>query len=77
MENGAEHTRRAPLDLTHHFSRAARNRHPSSIKDFYKFFSIPGIGNLAGGTSGSSHTHSDILFLTSIIRTTQSNILPI
>ena len=40
-----------PLDLSHHYSRISRNRLPSKIKDFYKYFSIPGIGNLAGGES--------------------------
>ena len=38
-----------PLDLSHHYSRITKNRLPSKIKDFYKYFSIPGIGNLAGG----------------------------
>ena len=39
-----------PVDLSHHYSRVLNNRHPSNIKDFYKYFSIPGIGNLAGGS---------------------------
>ena len=38
-----------PIDLSHHYSRITKNRQPSSIKDFYKYFQIPGIGNLAGG----------------------------
>ena len=38
-----------PVDLSHHYSRTARNRNPSSVKQFYKYFQIPGIGNLAGG----------------------------
>jgi hypothetical protein len=38
-----------PLDLSHHFSRTTKNRLPSKVKDFYKYFAIPGIGNLAGG----------------------------
>ena len=38
-----------PLDLTHHFSRVTRKREASKIKAFYKYFSLPGIGNLAGG----------------------------
>ncbi len=42
-------TRGAPVDLSHHYSRVTKNRVASSIKDFYKYFSIPGIGNLAGG----------------------------
>ena len=38
-----------PLDLSHHFSRVTQKRHASAIKAFYKYFAIPGIGNLAGG----------------------------
>jgi hypothetical protein len=38
-----------PLDLSHHLSRNAKARVASSIKQFYKYFSIPGIGQLAGG----------------------------
>jgi hypothetical protein len=53
MATQAESTRSAeltpPLDLSHHFSRTTKNRLPSKIKDFYKYFSIPGIGNLGGG----------------------------
>ena len=42
-------TPRPPLDLAHHFSRTTRNRVPSAMKQYYKFFQIPGVGNLAGG----------------------------
>lgn len=38
-----------PIDLSHHYSRTTRNRNASSVKDFYKYFRIPNIGNLAGG----------------------------
>ena len=38
-----------PADLSHHYSRVTRKRVASKIKDFYKYFAIPGIGNLAGG----------------------------
>jgi hypothetical protein len=38
-----------PLDLSHHFSRVTKARQESKIKEFYKYFLIPGIGNLAGG----------------------------
>ncbi|OJD33470.1 aromatic amino acid aminotransferase [Diplodia corticola] len=38
-----------PVDLSHHLSRNAKNREPSSMKSFYKYFMIPGIGQLAGG----------------------------
>jgi hypothetical protein len=46
-----------PLDLSHHLSRITKNRLPSKIKDFYKYFSIPGIGNLAGGESIAKKYH--------------------
>jgi len=39
----------APLDLSHHFSRVTKQRVASTMKQFYKYFLIPGIGNLAGG----------------------------
>ena len=38
-----------PKDLSHHLSRATRSRAPSSMKQFYKYFLIPGIGQFAGG----------------------------
>jgi hypothetical protein len=38
-----------PVDLSHHYSRVTKNRVASPIKDAYKYFLIPGIGNLAGG----------------------------
>jgi len=38
-----------PLDFSYHFSRVARARKESGVKKFYKYFQIPGIGNLAGG----------------------------
>ena len=38
-----------PVDMTHHMSEVTKNRQASSIKAFYKYFAIPGIGNLAGG----------------------------
>lgn len=38
-----------PKDLSHHYSRAAKRRTPSQVKQFYKYFQIPGIQNLAGG----------------------------
>jgi len=45
----ARMTAKSPLDLSHHLSRTAKAREASAIKRFYKFFQIPGIGNLAGG----------------------------
>ncbi|OAA54223.1 aromatic amino acid aminotransferase 1 [Cordyceps fumosorosea ARSEF 2679] len=38
-----------PQDLSHHFSKITKRRTPSSIKEFYRFFAIPNIGNLGGG----------------------------
>ena len=38
-----------PIDLSHHYSRTTKKRQVSSVKSFYKYFQIPGIGNLAGG----------------------------
>ncbi|KAJ6155496.1 hypothetical protein N7470_006062 [Penicillium chermesinum] len=38
----------APLDLSHHFSFVSKNRHLSDVKDFYKYYLIPGIANFAG-----------------------------
>lgn len=38
-----------PLDFSYLYSRTTAARQQSSIKEFYKFFAIPGIGNLAGG----------------------------
>jgi len=40
-----------PVDLSHHYSRVTKNREESRMKEFYKYFMIPGIGNLAGGKS--------------------------
>ncbi|KAF4304735.1 Aminotransferase class I/classII [Botryosphaeria dothidea] len=44
-----------PVDLSHHLSRNAKNRVPSSMKSFYKYFLIPGIGQLAGGLPNESY----------------------
>lgn len=38
-----------PRDLSHHYSDVTKARAPSQMKEFYKFFQIPGIGQLAGG----------------------------
>ncbi|KAI9795786.1 MAG: hypothetical protein M1833_006807 [Piccolia ochrophora] len=50
-----------PLDLSHHISRTTKKRGNSLIKDFYKYFSIPGIGNLAGGLPNESYFPYDTL----------------
>jgi site-specific recombinase XerD len=39
----------SPVDLSHHLSRSTKAREASSIKQFYKYFTIPGIAQLAGG----------------------------
>jgi hypothetical protein len=39
-----------PVDLTHFLSRSTKAREAAAIKKFYKYFSIPGIAQLAGGT---------------------------
>ena len=39
----------APASMAHHYSRVTNRRIASQMKRFYKYFSIPGIGNLAGG----------------------------
>jgi hypothetical protein len=37
------------MDMSRHFSRVTKKRNESNVKRFYKYFQIPGIGNLAGG----------------------------
>ncbi|KAL8641321.1 MAG: hypothetical protein Q9228_001855 [Teloschistes exilis] len=50
-----------PLDLSHHYSRVTKNRNASSVKGFYKYFRIPGIGNLAGGLPNNKYFPFDTL----------------
>ncbi|KAI9803801.1 MAG: hypothetical protein M1825_001681 [Sarcosagium campestre] len=50
-----------PKDLSHYFSDSTNNRKESQIKEFYKYFSIPGIGNLAGGLPNASYFPFDTL----------------
>ena len=56
-----------PLDLSHHFSRVTKARQESKIKEFYKYFFIPGIGNLAGGKWGTQFTTFTAFFPSSRI----------
>jgi hypothetical protein len=49
VREGSPDGPKPPLDFSHHFSRVTKARKESSIKEFYKYFLIPGIGNLAGG----------------------------
>ncbi|GAP84130.1 putative aromatic amino acid aminotransferase [Rosellinia necatrix] len=51
----------APKDMSHHYSDLTRARKPSSIKAFYKFFTIPNIGNLAGGLPNAQFFPFDTL----------------
>ncbi|KAJ5280354.1 hypothetical protein N7478_005726 [Penicillium angulare] len=50
-----------PLDLSHHYSYTAKNRIPSSVKSFYKYYSVPGIANLAGGLPNPAYFPYDTL----------------
>ena len=38
-----------PKDMSHHYSDVTKARTPSKMKQYYKYFMIPGIGQLAGG----------------------------
>jgi DNA-binding transcriptional MocR family regulator len=50
-----------PVDLTHHLSRTTKNRVQSNVKAFYKYFMIPGIGQLAGGLPNPGYFPYDTL----------------
>ncbi|OCK76814.1 aromatic amino acid aminotransferas-like protein [Lepidopterella palustris CBS 459.81] len=50
-----------PIDLTHHISRSTKAREASSVKQFYKYFAIPGIGQLAGGLPNANYFPYDTL----------------
>ena len=50
-----------PVDLSHRYSNVTKNRSTSSVKDFYKYFTIPGIGNLAGGLPNNNYFPFDTL----------------
>lgn len=49
-----------PKDFSHYYSVTTAHRVPSAMKAYYKFFQIPGIGNLAGGKQSASFTKSPI-----------------
>ncbi|CAL5871252.1 uncharacterized protein PFLUO_LOCUS5500 [Penicillium psychrofluorescens] len=51
----------APVDLSHHFSSVSRNRNASAVKEFYKYFAIPGIVNFAAGQPHPSYFPYDTL----------------
>ncbi|KAF4838191.1 Aromatic amino acid aminotransferase [Colletotrichum tropicale] len=46
--------KKPPLNLEHHYSDVTKAREPSKMKEYYKYFQIPGIGQLAGGLPHSS-----------------------
>ena len=50
-----------PIDLSHFYSKVTTNRATSNVKDFYKYFKIPGIGNLAGGLPNNNYFPFDTL----------------
>ncbi|KAJ4411433.1 hypothetical protein N0V91_001217 [Didymella pomorum] len=50
-----------PIDLSHHLSRSTKAREASSVKRFYKYFSIPGIAQLAGGLPNDKYFPYDTL----------------
>lgn len=50
IPSAAETATPVAKDMSHHYSDLAKAQKPSSMKMFYKFFQIPGIGNLAGGS---------------------------
>ena len=58
LDKGANDKRPPPKDLSHHLSRSTKNRAASSMKQFYKYFQIPGIAQLAGGMRASDHMFS-------------------
>ncbi|KAI0490904.1 pyridoxal phosphate-dependent transferase [Xylaria cf. heliscus] len=51
----------APKDMSHHYSDLTKARKPTAVKSLYKFFSIPGIGNLAGGLPNAQFFPFDTL----------------
>ncbi|GIK00716.1 hypothetical protein Aspvir_004745 [Aspergillus viridinutans] len=51
----------APLDLSHHFSSTAVRRESSNLKRLYKYYVIPGMGNLSGGMPHASYFPYDTL----------------
>ena len=54
-------SRPEPIDLSHLYSKVTSNRTTSNVKDFYKYFTIPGIGNLAGGLPNNNYFPFDTL----------------
>ena len=61
MDNPVDDKPAGPKDLSHHLSQITRARPLSSIKRFYKYFGIPGIGQLAGGLPAEAYFPYDTL----------------
>lgn len=51
----------APIDISHHYSKTTKERKISGVKDFYKYFRIPGVANLAGGLPNHNYFPFDTL----------------
>jgi len=66
-----------PLSFKHHYSRVTAARAESSTKAFYKYFMIPGIGNLAGGKSANASRTSTMIKLMALRRTSKCCIIPL
>lgn len=45
-----------PKDLSHYLSVTAAARKPNAMKQYYRFFLIPGVGNLSGGKFWTDET---------------------
>ncbi|CAF9915265.1 hypothetical protein IMSHALPRED_002388 [Imshaugia aleurites] len=60
-------SRPEPIDLSHLYSKVTTNRTTSRVKDFYKYFAIPGIGNLAGGMPNNNYFPYDTLEATAAL----------
>ncbi|KAL7625394.1 hypothetical protein AAE478_004613 [Parahypoxylon ruwenzoriense] len=52
-DSTADLAKPAPKDMSHHFSDVTKARAPSKMKEFYKYFLIPNIGQFAGGLPNS------------------------
>ncbi|TGZ77018.1 PLP-dependent transferase, partial [Ascodesmis nigricans] len=52
---------RAPVNLSRHYNRTTLARKGNPMKSFYKYFTIPGITNLAGGLPYSGYFPFDTL----------------
>lgn len=49
MAGPSDNDKPSPKDFSHYYSFTTAARFPSAMKQYYKYFQIPGIGNLAGG----------------------------